>query len=107
MRQLLDRASMSFAAGAFGALVNSVAVWAAVAYHLTERIGIGMGPTPNWLYPRIVSGGLCGLLFMLAMERGHWCLRGIILASRRPHSHCSTCFRVRAARAYSTLASAH
>jgi hypothetical protein len=60
MRQFLDRASMSFAAGAFGALVSSVAIWAAGAYHLTARLGIGIAPglTPNWLYPRIVWGGL-------------------------------------------------
>jgi Protein of unknown function (DUF3500) len=38
MRQFLDRASMSFAAGAFGALANSVAIWAAGAYHLTARL---------------------------------------------------------------------
>jgi hypothetical protein len=82
MRQLLDRASVSFAAGAFGALVNSVAIWAAGAYHLTARLGIGIAPglTPNWLYPRIVWGGLSGFLFMLPLVRGHWWLRGIILS---------------------------
>ena len=80
MRQFLDRASMSFAAGAFGALVNSLVVWAAGAYHLTARLGIAIAPalTPNWLYPRIVWGGLWGFLFMLPFMRGHWWLRGII-----------------------------
>jgi hypothetical protein len=74
MRQFLDRASMSFAAGAFGALVSSLAIWAAGAYHLTARLGIGIAPglTPNWLYPRIVWGSLWGFLFMLPMVRGHW-----------------------------------
>src|SRR5512134_3471920 len=82
MRQLLDPASMSFAAGAFGALVNSVAIWAAGAYHLTARLGIGIAPglTPNWLYPRIVWGGLWSFLFMLPIVRGHWWLRGIVLS---------------------------
>jgi hypothetical protein len=62
MRQFLDRASMSFAAGAFGALANSVAIWAAGAYHLTARL---------WL-------------FMLPL-RGHWWLRGT--PARLPTKH--------------------
>lgn len=72
---------MSFAAGAFGALLASLAIWAAGAYHLTARLGIDIAPglTPNWLYPRIVWGGLWGFLFMLPMVRGHWWLRGIVL----------------------------
>ena len=44
MRQFLDRAAMSFAAGAFGALVNSLAVWAAGVYRLTARLGVGIAP---------------------------------------------------------------
>jgi hypothetical protein len=82
MRQFLNRASMSFAAGAFGALINSLAVWAAGAYHLTARLDIAIAPalTPNWLYPRIVWGGLWGFLFMLPVVRGRWWLRGIILS---------------------------
>jgi len=44
MRQFLDRASMSFAAAAFGALVASLAIWAAGAYHLTARLGIDIAP---------------------------------------------------------------
>jgi hypothetical protein len=82
MRQFLDRASMSFAAGAFGALVNSLAVWAAGAYHLTACLGIEIAPalTANWLYPRIVWGGLWGFLFMLPVVRGRWWLRGIVLS---------------------------
>ena len=70
---------MSFAAGAFGALVSSVAIWAAGAYHLTARLGIGIAPglTPSWLYPRVVWGGAWGFLFMLPLIRGRWWLRGI------------------------------
>ena len=79
MRQFLDRASMSFAAGAFGSLIASLAVWAAGAYHLTARLGIDIAPslTPNWLYPRIVWGRAWGFLFMLPLIRGRWWLRCI------------------------------
>ena len=81
MRQILDRAAMSFAAGAYGALVNSVALWAAGAYRLTARLGVAIAPalTANWLYPRIVWGGLWGLLFLLPLQ-GRWWLRGILLS---------------------------
>jgi hypothetical protein len=81
MRQFLDRTAMSFAAGAFGALVNSLAVWAAGVYRLTARLGVGIAPalTPNWLYPRIVWGGLWGFLFLLPLQ-GRWWLRGILLS---------------------------
>ncbi len=81
MRQFLDRAAMSFAAGAFGALVNSVAVWAAGAYQLTARLGVGIAPalTANWLYPRIVWGGLWGFLFLLPLQ-GRWWLRGLVVS---------------------------
>jgi hypothetical protein len=63
MRQFLDRASMSFAAGAFGALANSVAIWAAGA---------------------ITSPHAFGFLFMLPL-RGHWWLRGT--PARLPTKH--------------------
>lgn len=83
MRQFLDRASMSFAAGAFGALVSSVALWFAGTYHLTARLGIGIAApslTPSWLNPRIVAGGLWGFLFLLPFVNGQWWLRGLILS---------------------------
>ena len=78
MRQFLDRAAVSFAAGAFGALINSLAVWAAGAYGLTARIGVAIAPalTAGWLYPRLVWGGLWGFLFLLPL-RGSWWLRGL------------------------------
>ncbi len=81
MRQVLDRLSMSFAAGAFGGLLSSLAIWAAGVYDLTDRLAISYAPalTPTWLYPRIVWGGLWGFLFMLPLS-GHWWLRGILLS---------------------------
>ena len=81
MRHFLDRAAVSFAAGAFGALVNSVAVWAAGAYGLTARLGVAVAPalTASWLYPRLVWGGLWGFLFLLPL-RGSWLLRGLVVS---------------------------
>jgi hypothetical protein len=84
MRHFLERAAVSFAAGAFGGLLNSVAVWAAGQYGLTGRLGVAVAPalTAGWLYPRVVWGGLWGFLFLLPL-RGSWWLRGL-LASLAP-----------------------
>ena len=73
---------MYFAAGAFGALISSLAVWAAGAYHLTSRLHIHIAPalTADWLYPRIVWGALWGFLFILPVLPGRWWLRGIVLS---------------------------
>lgn len=82
MRQLLDRTSSCFSAGAFGGLMASLAIWAAGAYHLTYRLGVSFAPTltPSWLYPHIVWGGLWGFLFVLPVVGGQWWLRGILLS---------------------------
>jgi hypothetical protein len=109
MQHFLNRASMSFAAGALGALVSSVAIWAAGAYHLTARLGIGIAPAlaPNWLYPRIVWGGLWGFLFILPLMQGHWWLRGIILSLAPTAFQLHYVFpREAGAGAFSALASA-
>jgi hypothetical protein len=81
MRHFLDRAAVSFASGAFGALVNSLVVWVAGQYGLTARIGLAIAPalTASWLYPRLVWGGLWGFLFLLPLRRSWW-LRGLVVS---------------------------
>ena len=81
MRRFLDRAAVSFAAGAFGGLVNSLVVWAAGAYGLTAHIGVAIAPalTASWLYPRVVWCGLWGFLFLMP-PRGSWWLRGLVIS---------------------------
>ncbi|WDN89623.1 hypothetical protein BuS5_02591 [Desulfosarcina sp. BuS5] len=55
-----------FAAGCLGALVNSIAVWLFGDLGITSSFGVSISSslTPGWLYPRIVWGGLWGLLFL-------------------------------------------
>lgn len=74
-------ASLAFAAGAFGALVNSAAVWAAGHYGLTGRFGVHIAPgfSPAWLYPRLVWGGLWGFLFLLPLSPASWWKKGALL----------------------------
>jgi hypothetical protein len=59
--------SLAFTAGAVGALANSLLLWLFGAAGLHKLIGVALAPglSPGWLYPRLVWGGLWGLLFAL------------------------------------------
>jgi hypothetical protein len=74
--------SVVFAGGAFGALVNSLVVWAFGAYGVSAALKVAMQPalTPGWLYPRIVWGGMWGFLFLLPMLQSSIVGRGILLS---------------------------
>lgn len=65
---LPSRASAVFAAGCLGAIANSLLVWAFGALGVAQALGVAIAPalTPEWLYPRIVWGGLWGFLFLIA-----------------------------------------
>ena len=71
-----------FAAGCVGALANSLTVWLFGHQGITRSIGVSMSPalSPEWLYPRIVWGGLWGLLFMLPMLNSRLFAKGSVLS---------------------------
>jgi len=71
-----------FAAGCIGALANSLTVWAFGYYGITASLGVAIAPhlSPDWLYPRIVWGGLWGLLFILPILQSKLLLKGAILS---------------------------
>lgn len=62
--------SLFFAAGAIGALANSVLVWLFGELGIPRALGVALAPegSAGWLYPRIVWGGLWGLLFVLPLK---------------------------------------
>ncbi|RMF86560.1 MAG: hypothetical protein D6739_02955 [Nitrospirae bacterium] len=72
MRGALRRASLGYAAGSLGGLVNSLAVVAAGRLGVSAALGVAIHPalTPPWLYPRLVWGGLFGLLLALPLRLG-------------------------------------
>lgn len=71
-----------FAAGCVGALANSLAVWQFGQLGITSAFGVSIAPslTPGWLYPRIVWGGLWGLLFILPLLQSRLFLKGAVLS---------------------------
>ncbi len=63
MRKLL----LVFGAGSLGGLGNSLVVWLFGFYGISQSLGVSIAPglSADWLYPRIVWGGLWGFLFLL------------------------------------------
>lgn len=71
-----------FAAGCLGAFANSVTVWLFGQFGITSSFGVSIAPSlsPAWLYPRLVWGGIWGLLFILPMLRSKLFVKGAILS---------------------------
>ncbi len=78
MKKLL----ICFAAGCLGALVNSVAVWLAGYSGIAKFLGVALSPTltASWLYPRIVWGGIWGILFFLPFMKSKPVSKGTLLS---------------------------
>ena len=74
--------SLVFAAGFLGALWNSLAVWLGGYLGIAPALGVHIAPalTPAFLYPRLVWGGLWGLLFLLPGGRWSFPLRGLLFS---------------------------
>jgi hypothetical protein len=79
---LLRRLSGSFTGGLVGAFVDSFDIWLLGVLGITASLGVGMRPefTPPWLYPRLVWGGIFGLLFATPFLKGRPVFRGIVFS---------------------------
>lgn len=94
--------SLVFAAGCFGALANSLAVWAFGHFGINAALGVKLAPalTPAWLYPRIVWGGLWGFLFLLPVLQRAWFWRGLALSLGPTLVQCFVVFPLVAKKGY-------
>jgi hypothetical protein len=74
--------SLAFAAGAFGGLLNAFTVWGCGRAGLTAALGIKMAPplTPEFLYEKIVWGGVWGFVFLIPLIKNIPLLRGILFS---------------------------
>ena len=79
---LLRRLSGGFAGGLTGAFVDSFNIWVLGVLGITTLLGVGMRPefTPPWLYPRLVWGGIFGLLFATPFWEDRPISRGILFS---------------------------
>lgn len=80
--KILKQASLCFSAGALGALANSITAVAAGRLGITAALHVAIAPhlSAQWLYPRIVWGGLWGLFFLLPFRPTPSYLRGAIFS---------------------------
>ncbi len=71
-----------FAAGCVGGLANSLTVWWFGDLGITKALGVAIAPllSPSWLYPRLVWGGLWGLLFILPFLPSKPISKGLLLS---------------------------
>jgi hypothetical protein len=78
----LNKISLVFAAGCFGGLVNSLAVWIAGEAGINAALGVAIAPrlSAAWLYPRLVWGGIWAILFLLPFMQRRLLFKGLILS---------------------------
>jgi len=75
--------AVCFCAGILGALCCSLVAWQAGQWGFPAMAGVRMAPslTPDWLYPRLIWGGIWGLLYFLTVaplkSRRHWVRKGL------------------------------
>lgn len=82
MKNLAKKVSLVFAAGCFGGLLNSLAVWFFGELGITSALGVKIAPqiSAAWLYPRLIWGGIWGALFLLPLLQKRFWYRGIIFS---------------------------
>ena len=71
-----------FGAGCLGALANSLTVWFFGDFGITKALDVSIAPslTPAWLYPRIVWGGIWGLVFIAPVLKSHPIRKGLLMS---------------------------
>ena len=62
--------------------MNSLAVWIFGEIGLTSTLGVKIAPqlSAPWLYPRIVWGGIWGLVFLLPLLQKRFLYRGLFFS---------------------------
>ena len=78
--KFIQKISLTFAAGSVGGLLNSLGLWFFGAQGINQFLGVNLAPslTPAFLYPRLVWGGLWGLLFLLSWRSKNILSQGLI-----------------------------
>jgi hypothetical protein len=69
-------------AGAFGGWVNGIALWLLGQLGVNQALGFAMAPPMTWsfLLPRLLYGGLWGLLFLIPFWPGRPYAKGALLS---------------------------
>lgn len=78
---MLRNILLSYAAGSLGALVACLVLWLMGRHGINHALGVALAPGLSlyWLYPRLVWGGLWGLLFLLNWHNSRPLLKGLLI----------------------------
>lgn len=73
---------LCFAAGCFGALINSAVIWICDNFGVIEALQVQMpiNYSAEWMYQRIIWGGIWGFLFILPVYKSNILLKGTIIS---------------------------
>lgn len=76
----LKNISIVFSGGCLGGVVNSITVWFFGKLGITGALGVGIAPafSLQWLYPRIIWGGIWGFLFLMPFLKRKSLLKGLL-----------------------------
>jgi hypothetical protein len=82
MNNFAKKLSLVFAAGCLGGLLNSLVVWLSGDIGITSALGVKIAPqlSAPWLYPRLVWGGIWGLLFLMPLIQNRYLYRGVLFS---------------------------
>lgn len=75
--------AICFCAGMLAALCSSLLVWQSGQMGFPATLNVRMAPSlsPEWLYSRMIWGGIWGLVYFLAIgplkSRRHWARKGL------------------------------
>lgn len=78
--------AVCFVGGLLGGLANSLFIWMMGNWGVTSMLNVQIAPalTLNWLYPRLIWGGLWGLVYFLSVgvprARRRWVRKGLYLS---------------------------
>jgi len=86
LKEVMKDMNSSYSAGTFGALLSGFAVWGASHSGLLSRMNVAIAPswTFAWLLPRLIAGGLWGLVFVLPFLKSRSLFERAILISLAP-----------------------
>ena len=73
---------LCFAAGCVGGVIYCVVMWLFSRYGISQSFSVSLygSVAPQWMYPRIVWGGLWGLLFLLPMLTSSIFMRSFVIS---------------------------
>lgn len=82
MASLIRKSSILFALGAFGGLVTAFVIWLSGIAGVTGLFGVSIAPelTAEFVYPKLVWGGMWGWLGFLPLMVQGWLLRGVVIS---------------------------